>query len=112
MVNEQKFFQQEFGDKKYISSRSHIKWYSASGVARLDYANMIQMIEMEVQDEKIIQDTQIDDGFTIEKYDTRLMPYENERIMKAVTYEFSYDKHLHIRRVSTVLDRISLIGGL
>ena len=40
------------------------------------------------------------------------MPYEDQLLFKAVTYEVSYDKHVHIRQVRTVTDRISLIGGL
>ena len=40
LVNEQKYLKQEFGGK-HISRRAHIKWYSASGFARIDYANML-----------------------------------------------------------------------
>ena len=76
LVNEQKYLKQEF-DGNHKSSRSHVKWYSASGRARIDYANMLQIMEMKVQDEALYEQNQEDDGFTIERINSRLMPYED-----------------------------------
>ena len=54
LVNEQKYLKQEFNGN-HKSSRSHFKWYSASGRARIDYANIIQIMEMKVQDEALYE---------------------------------------------------------
>ena len=63
----------------------------------MDYVNMIQMIEMQVQDEAWFPDTQTDLGFTVERTGLRIMNYENEQLLRSVSYEFSYDNHKHIR---------------
>lgn len=39
------------------------------------------------------------------------MPYKNT-LQNAITYELSRDRHVHIRRVQSVLNRLAEIGGL
>ena len=81
---------------------------------RVDYANMVQTIDIDINDSVWpwpLNSNKENDGFTIERLSTREMPYNN-LMMNAVTYEMSWDRHLHTRRVISLLDRLSAIGGL
>ena len=78
---------------------------------RVDYVNMIQMKDIEVTDTIVLDDTIYSQGFNIERRNSREMPYEN-LITNAITYEMSWDRHVNIRKVSTLLDRLSNVGGL
>ena len=95
IVNERKFIQQNFEGESYMQKNSRVKWYATNGNMRVDYANMVQTLDIDINDSVWpwpFNSNEENDGFTIERLNTREMPYNN-LMMNAVTYEMSWDRH-------------------
>ena len=92
-MNEKKFHNHEFGDER-ISKKSRSKWHAASARARIDYVNMLQIKEMEMNDSVLnLGDvfTQKETGLFIESKASREMPYTRS-MHNSITFEMSMDK--------------------
>ena len=96
VVNEKKFINHEFGEDS-IDRHSYSKWYSMTYTSRLDYVNVVQRKEMEIDDSffnlgDILTDG--DAGFRVEKDNSREMTYKN-LYWNAITYEMSLSRHVY-----------------
>ena len=113
LENNKVFSQREF-DKKSIDQNSFLKWYSMSPDQRIEYVNVIERQQFNLNDSFLAfgslteSDTK---GFKSTKTPNRVLNYKNN-MLNSVTYELSLGLEFYDRQVYNLLDILSDIGGL
>ena len=92
---------------------SEVRWYSLNNESRDDNVNLATRGFLELADEYISvgTDQEEETSFFIERKPKRSLGYDN-KFQNSITYEMSLDQERYVRRVSTILDLFSELGGL
>ena len=113
LENGYEFVQHKFKEER-IDASAAINWYPLSSRTRTDNVKMITRSDMMLNDNFAhVGDLLVENlkGFKAHKEPNRELPYRN-RMWNAITYELSRDQIKYYRRVYSVLDLMSDLGGL
>ena len=111
--NQKKFISHKFGEDRYHES-AEVTWYPLNPDARTEYVRMVTRLNTELYDSYMSVaslDEELNDGHVIDQWPSRNMGYNN-RIQNGVTYEISLTSKRYFRRVYSIMDFMSEMGGL